>query len=100
MAEPLDHIRRKCCHTIAELVTTCYRSKQSWPELFTVIAAAPSHPLVPVRSILLTLARRVFDYVGKVCPLLPIIRDSTLLVPLLHEFMCSRFCYDHSQLSL
>lgn len=66
VTESVDHIRRKACHTTAELATTCYRMGQSWPELFVFIVAAARHEDPGVRAIVLVLLRRVLDYVGQV----------------------------------
>jgi hypothetical protein len=69
ITEPVGHIRSKACHTVAELSTTCYRMGEAWPELFSFIAAASKHADPSVRCIVLTLLRRVCDYVGQVTSL-------------------------------
>ncbi len=64
--ERIAHVRRKACHTCAELATTCHRSGSPWRELVPYIVSTLAHTDPSVRVTSVMLLRNVLDYVGQV----------------------------------
>lgn len=63
--EPVAHVRRKLCHTVAELAAMGSAAEQPWPELFASVVALSAHGDAAFRESAFVLVAALADSVGR-----------------------------------